>query len=144
MLKNVWYLTEVNFLDLEGLITLTGSLNLHKDTAIRLIDKNCIHYYDWIQIHLNSLLLKSNLYTTWLDNLVKYGGALLHNGVGFNPRIEGISRMPALLRGKNVDVYSRTSFSNNHLPSNFKYLTEILSKGNAAINHEIRSSLKTF
>lgn len=122
---------------MQGLNTLTGSFNLHKDTPIGLIDKNCIHYCDWIQMHSNSLLFKSKFYTCWLGNLVKYGGALLHSGVGFNPTIERISRMTALLLGKNVDVYSQTTFSYIHPPSNFRYLTEILSDGHAAINHEI-------
>ena len=67
----------------------------------------------------------------------KYGGALLPSGVGFNPTIERISRMTALLLGKNVDVHSQTTFSYIHPPSNFRYLTEILSDGHAAINHEI-------
>lgn len=52
--------------------------------------------------------------------------------------------MPDLLQGKSAHVHSRTTFSNDHPPSNIRILTETLSKGHAGINYEIRSSLWTF
>ena len=129
---------------MQGLKTLTGSFNLHQGTPIRLKYKNWTHYCNWIQIHSNSLLFNSNFPASWLDNLAKYGGTLLQSGVGFNLRIERISRMPDLLQGKSAHVHSRTTFSNDHPPSNIRILTETLSKGHAGINYEIRSSLWTF